>query len=87
VQRTSAYAQQAVTGRDAMEMGRPQAKLIVSSSAGVLGNQAALRRLGRMQCKLEIGAVHDPLGTEADRGAEQVMRMPDAGAAVTGSDG
>jgi hypothetical protein len=39
-----------------------------------------LRRLSRatppMQCKLEIGAIDDPLETEADRAADHVMRMP-----------
>jgi outer membrane protein OmpA-like peptidoglycan-associated protein len=38
-----------------------------------------LRRLSRtaphLQCKLEIGAFNDPLETEADRTADQVMRM------------
>ncbi len=33
-----------------------------------------------MQAKLEVGAVDDPLEREADRVAEQVMRMPDAAA-------
>src|SRR5664279_3288066 len=32
---------------------------------------------GIIQPKLEIGAVNDPLEREADRVAEQVMRMPD----------
>jgi hypothetical protein len=40
-----------------------------------LGNQALLRRL---QAKLTIGAVDDPLEREADAVAEKVMRMPDA---------
>jgi hypothetical protein len=48
---------------------------------GYGGNQATLRRLSRtaphMQCKLQIGAVNDPLEAEADRVADQVMRMPD----------
>ena len=35
-----------------------------------------------MQCKLEIGAVNDPLEAEADRVAERVMRTPDAELAV-----
>ncbi len=39
-----------------------------------LGNQALLRRL---QPKLTIGAVNDPLEHEADAMAERVMRMPD----------
>ena len=46
-----------------------------------LGNQAALRRLSaapvRLQPKLTIGAVDDPLEHEADRVAEAVMRMPE----------
>lgn len=48
--------------------------------AAYSGNQAALRRLSRtpqrLQRKLEIGAVDDPLETEADRAADHVMRMP-----------
>jgi hypothetical protein len=43
------------------------------SGGGYWGNQAALRRMS----KLEIGAVDDPLEAEADRVAGQVMRMPD----------
>src|SRR5262249_61497167 len=39
------------------------------------GNQALLRRL---QAKLKVGAVDDPLEHEADRVADQVMRMPPA---------
>ncbi|HEY2858182.1 MAG TPA: DUF4157 domain-containing protein [Terracidiphilus sp.] len=49
-------------------------------STAYAGNQAALRRLARVspraQCKLEIGAVSDPLEAEADRTAAHVMRMP-----------
>jgi hypothetical protein len=45
-----------------------------------IGNQAMLLHLSRtkpqVQCKLEIGAVNDPLEAEADRIADQVMRMP-----------
>jgi len=52
-----------------------------SDSAGYAGNQAALRRLSRttphVQCKLQIGAVNDPPEAEADRVADQVMRMSD----------
>ena len=43
------------------------------------GNQAALRRL---QAKLKIGPVNDPLEHEADRVADQVMRAPAPGAAL-----
>jgi hypothetical protein len=43
------------------------------------GNQAALRRLSRttpkIQCSLQVGAVNDPLESEADRAADHVMRM------------
>jgi hypothetical protein len=40
------------------------------------GNQARLRELSalRLQAKLNIGAVNDPLEREADRTADQVMR-------------
>jgi outer membrane protein OmpA-like peptidoglycan-associated protein len=55
---------------------------------GYGGNQATLRRLSRttphLQCKLQIGAVNDPLEAEADRVADQVMRMPDP--AIASSD-
>ena len=44
------------------------------------GNQALLRRL---QAKLKVGSVNDPLEHEADRVADQVMRMPAPGAALT----
>jgi len=41
------------------------------------GNQAALRYLSRIaprvQCRLEVGAVDDPLEAEADRAANQVL--------------
>jgi hypothetical protein len=51
------------------------------------GNQALLRRLSPapvgVQAKLEIGAVDDPLEREADRVADQVMRMPDPAPAVS----
>lgn len=50
------------------------------------GNQTALRRLSqispRLQCKLTIGAVDDPLEAEADRVADHVMRMPDPAISV-----
>src|SRR4051812_31622405 len=39
-----------------------------------IGNQASLRRL---QAKLTIGAVDDPLEQEADAAADRVMRMAD----------
>jgi len=46
------------------------------------GNQALLRRL---QAKLTIGAVDDPLEHEADAVADQVMRMPDPARATEGA--
>jgi hypothetical protein len=39
--------------------------------------------LGPLQAKLKVGAVNDPLEHEADRVAEQVMRMPAAGIPLT----
>jgi hypothetical protein len=59
---------------------RPSIQKAPGNTAGrtwpaVFGNQATLRRL---QAKLAVGPVDDPLEREADRAAEQVMR---AGAA------
>jgi hypothetical protein len=53
---------------------------IRTPSPAPCGNQARLRRL---QTKLKVGAVNDPLEHEADRVADQVMRMPAPGAAMT----
>lgn len=51
------------------------------ATGACFGNQSTLRMLSKtaphLQCKLEIGAANDPLEAEADRIAEQVMRMPD----------
>ncbi len=44
-----------------------------------MGNQANLRRL---QAKLTVGAVNDPLEREADAAADRVMRMADANVAL-----
>ena len=41
-------------------------------------DRAAAAPLGTIQAKLAIGRVDDPLEHEADRVADQVMRMPDA---------
>jgi len=53
-------------------------------AASPIGNQAVLRRLcpanPHLQFKLEVGAVNDPLEAEADRVADQVMRIPDPAA-------
>lgn len=46
------------------------------------GNQALLRRL---QAKLAVGAVNDPLEHEADAVADRVMRMADPGAVSRGA--
>jgi hypothetical protein len=55
-----------------------------NSSRG--GGAGAARHAGsfprRLQAKLEVGAVDDPLEREADHAAEQVMRMPDMGPAA-----
>ena len=57
------------------------------AKARSLSNQARLRQLStpRIQAKLEIGAVDDPLEHEADRVAERVMRMPDPALVVRAS--
>ena len=49
-----------------------------------VGNQAvlAMLRSGALQAKVSVGAVDDPLEHEADRVADQVMRMPDPGNSV-----
>jgi hypothetical protein len=52
-----------------------------------IGNQAMLPLLaqrlpGYIQAKLKVGAVDDPLEHEADRVADQVMRMPEPSAAA-----
>ena len=40
----------------------------------------APRLAGAIQAKLKVGAVNDPLEHEANRVAEQILRMPDVGA-------
>ena len=58
-----------------------------SGNQSSIGNQARLRRLShvapQLQCKLTVGAVNDPLEAEADRVADQVMRMPDPDVSVS----
>jgi hypothetical protein len=51
------------------------------------GNQARLRQLSmpRIQAKLEVGRVDDPLEREADAAADRVMRMPDRGPGLSTS--
>jgi hypothetical protein len=50
-----------------------------------IGNQAVLSllRSGAIQAKLAVGAVDDPLEHEADRVADQVMRMPHPALAIS----
>src|ERR1700728_4297998 len=50
-----------------------------------MGNQAVLSllRSGAIQAKLEVGSVRDPLEYEADRVADQVMRMPDPSRSIS----
>ncbi len=57
-----------------------RAHLPPPSRLPALGNQAQLRRL---QAKLTIGAVNDPLEHEADKAADHVMRMTDPGMSLT----
>ena len=64
----------------------PTRSLARNAVQPVIGNQVLLRRLPAppvLQAKLEIGAADDPLEHEADRVAEQVMRMPGPAPAVT----
>ena len=60
--------------------GHTRTHRLASAHETYSGNQAALRRLSRtnprIQCRLTIGSVNDPLEGEADRVADQVMRMP-----------
>jgi hypothetical protein len=58
-------------------------RLAPQANPPLLGNQSALRRAGQqargaVQAKLAIGRSDDPMEHEADRVADQVMRMPDA---------
>jgi Domain of unknown function (DUF4157) len=73
------------------ELHRTRNSAVTSAhpAEGYAGNQATLCRLSRttpqLQCKLQIGAVNDPLEAEADRVAEQVMRMSDPNVSVAPS--
>lgn len=91
MQRASLQAQTTAPAQATQEMVRAQRGPSQHSPfyGGYSGNQAALRRLSRIapqvQCKLQIGAVNDPLEAEADRVAEQVMRTADPGVSVAHS--
>jgi hypothetical protein len=71
---------QKLTARRAEVTPAPSTRARPSRTGG-LGNQALLRRLSsapsRIQTKLQIGTVDDPLEHEADRIAEYVMQMPE----------
>jgi hypothetical protein len=63
-----------------------QARGPVNTGQRAIGNQAALRRLAlpaRLQPKLAVGHIDDPLEHEADRVAAQVMSIPDTRPAVS----
>ncbi len=77
-------------GRDAEQTASVARGHVARLTDAYPGNQSALRTLGRtarIQPKLTVGATNDPLETEADRVAEQVMRMPDSAANVSGDSG
>jgi hypothetical protein len=56
---------------------QPGQGAIVQGEAGLQRPAAALPAPAIIQPKLQVGAVDDPLEYEADRVADQVMRMPD----------
>ncbi len=92
MQRVTRQAKATTPTHAVREMNRAHASLSNELPAGSYwGNQAALRRLSRttphLQCRLEIGAANDPLEAEADRVADQVMRMPDPALSNTGASG
>jgi len=62
------------------EAVRPNPAASTTPPEPAFGNQALLRRL---QAKLVVGAVDDPLEREADAVASQVMRMPDRDVVVS----
>jgi len=80
MQRASLQTQRENQTEIALDRSRAQPDLPHEgrTAAGYWGNQAALRRLTqiapRVQCKLEIGAVDDPLEAEADRVADEAMQ-------------
>lgn len=61
---------------------RPARLPLPPSRSGALSNQAMQRRL---QAKLTVGAVNDPLEREADALADRVMRMADPAPGVSAS--
>lgn len=85
--RARAASQDVTVSRVPPAPSRLQARSSPSRSYADIGNQAMLRRLyhtsPHLQCKLTVGAVDDPHEAEADRVADQVMRMPDPDVAVS----
>ena len=65
---------------DQEESRNQSAKSRLRSPSVYTGNRTALHRLSatsrHLQCKLTVGAVNDPLEHEADRTAEEIVRMP-----------
>ena len=82
----SRQTQLASPQRDSRESQRNRQPATQQAVIPYSGNQTALRRLSRIapriQYRLEIGAVDDPLEAEADRVADHVMRMPDPAISV-----
>lgn len=74
----------AVSRHNAEHVGRVEEPLVgFPYIQRKLGNQAVQRlfKSGAIQAKLRIGAPNDKYEQEADRVADQVMRMPDESAA------
>jgi hypothetical protein len=86
--RQPAQAQRADPQRSA---GRPERQGAVQARAGIerlqraLGNRGMTRllRSGAIQAKLAVGPADDEYEREADRVADEVMRMPDPTSTVT----
>ena len=81
-----AAAQNVTTTRNLLPQSSHAGTIGRAASEVHIGNQAMLRRLSRttphLQCKLQIGAVNDPLEAEADRVADQVVRMSDPSVSI-----
>jgi hypothetical protein len=58
-------------------LGNEAVQRLMESGAGAPGADAVPPTPGVLQAKLAVGPVNDPLEREADRVADQVMRMPD----------
>ena len=75
------FARQTASAPPQAKLASPATLASMERTRAPIGNQAVLRQLSRspprLQAKLEIGAVDDPLEREADEVADKVMRMPD----------